>query len=149
MADEAREQIAESIDAIEGAYEFFLAYAAQGITEESQSSRVGAQLRTHLDRMETAVSRLDTLIGSFLEEEEVGSADQVEAFRRLVEADAVRAKAVLSLVQAQESVTSQLVDNLNASVHIRTLLTDLFLLDEILKLGVDEGTAPEVSEAVP
>ncbi len=148
MADEAREQIAESIDAIEGAYEFFLAYAAQGITEESQSSR-GAQLRTHLDRMETAVSRLDTLIGSFLEEEEVGSADQVEAFRRLVEADAVRAKAVLSLVQAQESVTSQLVDNLNASVHIRTLLTDLFLLDEILKLGVDEGTAPEVSEAVP
>jgi len=149
MADEAREQIAESIDAIEGAYEFFLAYAAQGITEESQSSRVGSQLRTHLDRMETAVSRLDTLIGSFLEEEEVGSADQVEAFRRLVEADAVRARAVLSLVQAQESVTSQLVDNLNASVHIRTLLTDLFLLDEVLKLGVDEGTAPEASEVVP
>jgi hypothetical protein len=27
-----------------------------------------------------------------------------------------------------------LVDNLNASIHLRALLTDLFLIDEILKL---------------
>ena len=149
MTDEARKQIAESIDAIEGAYEFFLAYAAQGITKESQSSRVGAQLRTHLDRMATAVSGLAQILSSFLEEEEAGSADRVEAFGRLVEADAGRTSAVLSLVQAQESITSQLVDNLNASVHVRTLLTDLFLLDEVLKLGVDQETAPEASGSVP
>ena len=46
----------------------------------------------------------------------------------------------------QESVTSQLVDNLNASVHVRTALTDLFVLDEVLKLGVDRATLPEGSE---
>jgi hypothetical protein len=27
-----------------------------------------------------------------------------------------------------------LIDNLNASIHLRALLTDLFLIDEILKL---------------
>ena len=30
---------------------------------------------------------------------------------------------------------AQVVDNLNASIHIRALLTVLFLIDEILKAG--------------
>jgi len=37
------------------------------------------------------------------------------------------------LVLVQPSISSQLVDNLNASIHLRALLTDLFLIDEILK----------------
>ncbi len=149
MAGEPRDRIAQSIDAIEEAYEFFLAYAAQGILDESQSSRVGAQLRTHLDRMSEAVSELAPLLGALLEDEEIGSTVQIEAFRSLVETDAGRAAAVVSLVQAQGSISSQLVDNLNASVHVRTLLTDLFLLDEALKLGVDQGTVPETTESLP
>jgi hypothetical protein len=36
-------------------------------------------------------------------------------------------------VLAQPSISSQLIDNLNASIHVRALLTDLFLIDEILK----------------
>ena len=49
---------------------------------------------------------------------------------------------VLQVVKAQDFQTSQLVDNLNVSVHVRALLTDLFLLDEALCLGVDEATKP-------
>ena len=33
----------------------------------------------------------------------------------------------------EKSYKSQLVDNLNASIHLRALLTDLFLIDEALK----------------
>jgi hypothetical protein len=40
----------------------------------------------------------------------------------------------MELVLAQPSISSQLIDNLNASIHLRALLTDLFLLDEIAKL---------------
>jgi hypothetical protein len=36
-------------------------------------------------------------------------------------------------VLAQPSISSQLIDNLNASIHLRALLTDLFLVEEILK----------------
>ncbi len=39
----------------------------------------------------------------------------------------------LQLVLAQPSISSQLIDNLNASIHLRAVLTDLFLLDEVLK----------------
>ena len=37
------------------------------------------------------------------------------------------------MVLAQKWISSQLVDNLNASIHLRTLLTDIFLIDEALK----------------
>jgi hypothetical protein len=32
----------------------------------------------------------------------------------------------------QRAICSQLVDNLNASIHLRALLTDLFLIDEAI-----------------
>ena len=56
-----------------------------------------------------------------------------EAFIGVIERDGRDAKAMVELVLAQPSIGSQTVDNLNASIHIRALLTDLFLIDEILK----------------
>jgi hypothetical protein len=37
-------------------------------------------------------------------------------------------------VLAQPAISSQLIDNLNASMHLRALLADLFLVTEILEL---------------
>ena len=47
--------------------------------------------------------------------------------------DAADSLAAIELVLAQPSISSQLIDNLNASIHLRALLTDLFLLTEIVK----------------
>ena len=118
------------IDAIEEAYEFMLAYAAQGLTDDA-GTRAGGQLRELLARAIAALTGLEQAI-----DEAVGSpSPQLPAFRAIVVADAARCLAVFQLVAAQSSISSQLVDNLNASLHVRTLLTDLFLLDEILKPG--------------
>jgi len=57
------------------------------------------------------------------------------AFLEVLDDDARKAGAALRLVLAQKSITSQLVDNLNASIHVRALLTDVFLIDEALKRG--------------
>jgi hypothetical protein len=51
----------------------------------------------------------------------------------VLDRDARDSLAAIELVLAQPSISSQLVDNLNASVHLRTLLTDLFLVGEILR----------------
>jgi hypothetical protein len=139
----ARSQLGEKIDVIEGAYEFFLAYAAQGVSRESQESKIPAQLRRHLEGMEEALASLGPLLRELVAEEDLSSAEQLEGFRGVVEADAAAAGSALALVRAQSFVSSQLVDNLNASVHVRALLTDLFLLDELLSLGVDQATAPQ------
>ena len=45
-------------------------------------------------------------------------------------ADARKARAGMKLALAQRAIGSQLIDNLNASIHLRALLTDLFLIDE-------------------
>jgi hypothetical protein len=51
----------------------------------------------------------------------------------VLEKDAHDSLASIHLVLAQATISSQLIDNLNASIHLRALLTDLFLIDEILK----------------
>ena len=51
-------------------------------------------------------------------------------FAAVVVDDAGKAGAAIELVLAQENISSELVDNLNASIHLRALLTDLFLLSE-------------------
>jgi hypothetical protein len=55
------------------------------------------------------------------------------AFMGVIERDARDAQAAVQIVLAQPDISSQLVDNLNASIHLRALLTDLFLIDEVLK----------------
>jgi hypothetical protein len=132
----ARTRLAQRIDAVEAAYEFFLAYAAQGLREEGAGSRVVGQMREHLTAMRAAVSELPGLLDGVIAENGMPAKERLRAFRDVVAFDASRAGAALDLVDARPFATSQLIDNLNASVHVRTLLTDLFLLDELLDLGV-------------
>ena len=56
-----------------------------------------------------------------------------DAFIDVIERDAKSSQAAIQLVLAQPAISSQMVDNLNASIHVRALLTDVFLIDELLK----------------
>jgi hypothetical protein len=51
----------------------------------------------------------------------------------VIDRDARDAQAAVQIVLAQRFIGSAIVDNLNASIHLRALLTDLFLIDESLK----------------
>lgn len=120
--------LAERIETIEQTYEFMLAYAAQGREDE-----VGGSIRQFLGR---AVNALDGLAPNAAANPHAQNATSRQAFAAFLEVlddDARKAGAVLRLVLAQKSISSQLVDNLNASIHLRTLLTDIFLIDEALK----------------
>lgn len=46
--------------------------------------------------------------------------------------DAAKSKKAVDLVMSLPSIGSQVIDNLNASIHLRALLTDIFLIDEAL-----------------
>jgi hypothetical protein len=123
--------VRERCDAIEECYEFLLAYAAQGLSGDgSQPNAV--QARTLLTR---AVAALDGLAGAFrqaVDEAALTPRDPYDNFLAVLERDAADSLAAVRLVLVQPAISSQLVDNLNASIHLRALLTDLFLIDEIL-----------------
>ena len=56
----------------------------------------------------------------------------VAAYLAAVEQDARIARGAVALVLSRPQIASLLVDNLNASVRLRALLTDAFLLDRAL-----------------
>jgi len=112
-------KLPERCNTIEECYEFMLAYAGQGVSGESDG-----QIRDFLTRAAQAMEGLEFVIpasGAYI------------AFRDVIARDARDSLAAVMLVLAQPSISSQLIDNLNASIHLRALLTDLFLIDEILK----------------
>ena len=57
----------------------------------------------------------------------------VQDFGETLAADAINARRAVELVISRSQVSSQLIDNLNASIHLRSVLTDLFLIDEAFK----------------
>ena len=122
------EALAERCDVIEETYEFMLAYAAQGVTGDDGSGK-GGQIRHFLERAANALSGLSAAYAAA-----VGESEVYRAFLAVLDRDAQDSLAAIQLVLAQPAISSQLIDNLNASIHLRALLTDLFLIDEILKL---------------
>jgi hypothetical protein len=118
------------INTIEQSYEFFLAYAAQGLTTD-QGAKAGGQLRDFLGKLEAALDGLADQVEAVVADVEPEGAwtDMVAVVR----ADARAASAAVRLVVARPGVSSQLIDNLNANIHLRALLTDLFLVDDLIE----------------
>ena len=129
--EEARHELNTRCNAIEECYEFMLAYAGQGLADEVGSK--GVQIREYLTKCSQALTGLAEFIGRFAQRLDVASMAPYTAFLGVIDRDARDANAAVQLVLAQPSINSQLVDNLNASIHLRALLTDLFLIDEVFK----------------
>jgi hypothetical protein len=130
ILEAARAELNSRCNAIEECYEFMLAYAAQGLDGDAGS---GSQIRDFLRRSDAALTDLAGFLNRFVEQLSVESAAPFIAFMAVLDRDARDAQAAVRLVLAQPIISSQLVDNLNASIHLRALLTDLFLIDEALK----------------
>ena len=126
------DEISARCDTIEKCYEFMLAYAGQGLAGDEGSASSG-QVRDYLERAADAISGLAEAYAAALKPGKSGSAEPHRAFLAVLERDARDSLAAIQLVLAQTSISSQLIDNLNASIHLRALLTDLFLIDEVLK----------------
>jgi hypothetical protein len=125
-------EIANRCEAVEECYEFMLAYAAQGLPSD-QGSKSGGQVREFLQRAVKALSGLAETCAMAVKEEGLEPVDKYLAFFAVLDRDARDSLAAIELVLTQPSISSQLIDNLNASIHLRALLTDLFLVDEILQ----------------
>ena len=122
----------EHCNTIEECYEFMLAYAAQGLPSD-ESSQSGRQIREYLGRTVRAMSGLAESCAMAVKQGRLEPAERHHAFLAVLDRDAHDSLAAVELVLAQPAISSQLIDNLNASIHLRALLTDLFLLSEILK----------------
>ena len=133
QAETAAELSARS-DIIEEAYEFMLAYAAQGLATDqgSDTGPPGPRVPQEVRRGARAASPASSRITSSAQRRRADRAVR-RVHRRHRSRRAATRRRPIQLVLAQPAISSQLVDNLNASIHLRALLTDLFLIDEVFK----------------
>ena len=118
--------IQKQCEAIEECYEFTLSFAARGLASDE-----GSGLREQLTRAVAAMRGLERSCAETVAQQ-LTPAGKFEAFFAVLKRDAESALAAMELVLAQPVIGSQLIDNLNASIHLRALLADLFLVTEIL-----------------
>jgi len=133
-------EICSRCNTVEECYEFMLAYAAQGLPSD-ESSGPGSQIREFLQRAVDALTGLSDFFTTAVKTEGLEPAEKYAAFLAVLDRDARDSLAAIELVLAQPAISSQLVDNLNASSHLRATLTDLFLLGEIVRQSVAQATA--------
>ena len=128
-------KLEKHIDKIEESYEFFLAYAAQGVSGDQEPN---SDLVSFLEATDTALVFLEEELHAVTES--LTPRSSFTALADVVRQDALKTRAAVGLVMAQPAISSQLIDNLNASIHFRALLTDLFLLDEAMKISIKHGS---------
>jgi len=118
---------AERLEAIESAYEYMLAYAAQG-RETDAGAAQSPSIRELLQQLHDGLQGLGPSVAA-----ECADAS-VDALAQAIDDDANRAAIGVAAALDCPAISSQLVDNLNASIHLRAVLTGLFLADEVLKI---------------
>jgi hypothetical protein len=137
-------EICRRCHTVEECYEFMLAYAAQGVSG-GDGSQSGGRIRQVLPQAVDALSGLADACVAAVKAESLEPVEKYLAFFAVIERDARDALAAIELVLAQPAISSQLIDNLNASIHLRAVLTDLFLLSDIARIAKTSPAASAVA----
>ena len=95
MAEKGEPTLAERIEAVEQAYEFMLAYAAQGREDDG-----GGSVRQFLERAAAALEGLAAAAAASPHPLDVTSRQAFAAFLEVLDDDARKARAALRLVLA-------------------------------------------------
>ena len=106
----------EHIETIEAGYEFLLAYAAQGRIDEDRS-HPGPYASDTLEAIQAALDGLKSALDP-----------NADPFHAVLHNDIDKALALIGFVLNSPPLSSEAVDNLNVSIHLRTVLTDIFVL---------------------
>ncbi len=133
-------KILQHCNTVEECYEFMLGYAAQG-RSSAENEKPGGQIREFLERATQAIAGLTEECAKAVDEHRLEPAQKFRSFLAVLDSDAGSSLASIELVLAQPSISSQLVDNLNGSIHLRALLTDTFLLGEVLRAQLAAKTS--------
>ena len=126
------ETLRNSINDVEAGYEYMLAYAAQGLINEPTSGGSGPSIRVYLEKMQNGLVSIVDDFETVIKDATGDNAELYLNYLSVLKEDAAKSKKAVDLVMSLPSIGSQVIDNLNASIHLRAILTDIFLIDEAL-----------------
>ena len=120
----SHKDIREEIEKVEEAYEYMLAYAAQGRADEGEGAE-GVQIRIFIKQF---LSSIEVLAGSLesLSKSSVELKTYIDSFNG--ESDIMAS--VLKIILANDNISSEVIDNANGLISVRSYLTSLFFIDK-------------------
>jgi hypothetical protein len=114
-----------AIDTVEEAYEFMLAYAAQGRKREPEDESV-SRIRHYLTGFAGALDAMQQAIPAIM------TTEAGQRFRARFLDDIAVTRSVIALLLEQPSITSDMIDNTNGLIALRAFMTDLFFVDQAI-----------------
>ena len=117
-------EIRKNIELVEEAYEFMLAYAAQGRADEGAGPD-GAHIRTFLTQFSDATDRIIEDLDKLSKPN-----GEMGTFINSAKSDAETVKSVMSIMRQKGIISSEMVDNANGLITVRSYLTALFFIDK-------------------
>jgi hypothetical protein len=117
-------KIRENIELVEEAYEYMLAYAAQGRADEGAGPD-GAHIRTFLVQLNEATDDILAVM-----DDVHAISPNSSAFFEALKSDAATVKSVMSIMLGKDNVSSEMIDNANGLISVRSYLTALFFIDK-------------------
>ena len=117
-------KIRENIELVEEAYEYMLAYAAQGRADEGAGPD-GAHIRTFLVQLNEATDNILAVM-----DDVHAISPNSSAFFKALKSDAATVKSVMSIMLGKDNVSSEMIDNANGLISVRSYLTALFFIDK-------------------
>lgn len=121
-------ELGDCIETLERGYEYLLAYAAQGRQDDA-----GTEVRQVLEGMRDALSSVGNYLRAAIVRDSEQAAREASGFIDAVFEDARKSQGAIALVLSRAAIGSLLIDNLNASIHLRAMLTDVFIADQALR----------------
>ncbi|HEY1284289.1 MAG TPA: hypothetical protein VGE96_07395, partial [Steroidobacteraceae bacterium] len=100
---------------------------------QGRQNETGSEARATLEGMFAALDGLAELLTAAIAAASTSRAGDAAGFIEAIRDDAHKARGAIGLVLGRPAISSLLVDNLNASIHLRALLTDVFLVEQALK----------------
>ncbi|MGI9425609.1 MAG: hypothetical protein ACR2PA_20640 [Hyphomicrobiaceae bacterium] len=120
-------EIRANIEIVEEAYEYMLAYAAQGRTDEGAGPD-GAHIRSFVARFADAAEAMAPDIAGRMDAEIIDCSALQGSFQR----DSDIVVVLLRLLLSRDNMTSEMIDNTNGMIVMRSYLTTLFYIDKVL-----------------
>lgn len=126
IPDKIVSELRSAIDDVEEAYEFMLAYAAQGRQTEADTSGE-SQIRGFLERFRAGLD-----IFSDHAEVLLPDSGNTSAYSAHFTRDTETMKSILDMLIARSNITSDMIDNTNGMIAVRSFLTNMFFVDQVL-----------------
>lgn len=131
--DAAANAVAElqaHVEAAEEAYEFLIAYAGRGL-DRNQPPGTTDEVRETLEKLDAAMAEGHGAAMSVADGYDLAGEEHYRGMLATMGEEVAEARTIVSLIAAQEAITSAQIDNMNGMAVFQSVMMKFFFLDEL------------------